>query len=1071
MFLNLAKLGAKYNRLKIAFSILVLAILLGSMAWGGIAGNVQAAHPSPIGTVPTGPTSAARPSQGNTPALTSIPHVFPPRKLAIGTCPNAGAGPVVPNCAYAAEAAPMGIGDFGVSGSTYYSYSTTKFLGVFSYTTLDIYNNSLSSDKRYFTVQLNVVLNFINGGKNYSYWIQDVAVPEDTAQNKVKMSYEDNIWNFSSTSPGTLTGLKGNGSASGTGSNSYYYDGATGTGSSDTLNAPNSFELLVVSSQNSQGVPMVAFEYKDPTLSSFVTYDNVTFSDFTKVTTDRNFLVDGYDMNPIGLFEDAELTIGGPGGGAYTITQPTTDAHESLYFRNGDNFQAVRAAWNLGSDTAESTSSDQSIFSNDGVGTPLDTELNGTTKDAKPLQSYTESQVGFVKTTANCAITDGVFAVDSKDTGFNGTWANVTLVPGTYDMWMNSTNASDSLGSVTVGAGSYQSLSATSLCGGGGGGPVVTTPAPSVSSVDAGQTVTFTTTLSQPGSGGVTYSWTPSSSSLNCANSTSTTYTCAPTSAGASYTVSVTAKDSSGKTDTVVSSPFTVYSDPSVTVAASSTSVDMGKSTTLTATVSGGSGGFSYTWAGLPTGCSSSSVASLPCTPTATGTFLASVTVKDSNGLSASSSTVSITVNVDPTVTASASTTSLDIGQTTTFTATVSGGSGGISYTWSGLPAGCISSSVVSLSCTPTGAGSSSVSVSVTDSSGYSASSTPFSVTVYSDPSTSTPTASVQSATIKESVTFTTNASGGTGTYLSYSWTGLSSSECGNLTGSAVTCDFTSAGTLSIIVSVKDSNGFVSPASSALSFQVYPALSSVAISPTSATIFVDGSQVFSATPSCSGGQCPSGTAYTWTLSSSAATLNSSSGRSVTLNAGPSGADLTLTVSVTLGATTQTSSDTIEIIPSLSSVSITPGSLSLAEGASQTFRAEPACVGGSCPAGVTYVWSLSNDLGSIGTASSNTTTFVAGDGVGNITLSLTAKLNGVTQQSSITISITHAASSTSPFGSLPDQFTLGLILALVAVGVVVAVLVRRKGKKENAADQQAQQGPWTMPPQQQTPPWK
>jgi PKD domain len=170
--------------------------------------------------------------------------------------------------------------------------------------------------------------------------------------------------------------------------------------------------------------------------------------------------------------------------------------------------------------------------------------------------------------------------------------------------------------------------------------PTVATPIATPASVDVGQSVTFTTTGSG-GSGGLTYNW--SGLPAGCGG-TSAMVTCNPTSAVANAAITVTVQDSSGFSVTSGALTFTVYPAVSVVVTTSHSSVLQGSVVTFSATVTGGSGDFQYTWSGLPGGCSAPSGAALTCSPTASGTFLVTVTVKDSNEAS-SSGNATLTVN------------------------------------------------------------------------------------------------------------------------------------------------------------------------------------------------------------------------------------------------------------------------------------------------------------------------------------------------------------------------------------------------------------------------------------------
>jgi hypothetical protein len=67
----------------------------------------------------------------------------------------------------------------------------------------------------------------------------------------------------------------------------------------------------------------------------------------------------------------------------------------------------------------------------------------------------------------------------------------------------------------------------------------------------------------------------------------------------------------------------------------------------LEVVATGGDGGYTYAWAGLPPGCASRNNGTVSCTPTAKGTFSVSVSVGDAAGGTATSMAVAVTVS-DP---------------------------------------------------------------------------------------------------------------------------------------------------------------------------------------------------------------------------------------------------------------------------------------------------------------------------------------------------------------------------------------------------------------------------------------
>lgn len=176
--------------------------------------------------------------------------------------------------------------------------------------------------------------------------------------------------------------------------------------------------------------------------------------------------------------------------------------------------------------------------------------------------------------------------------------------------------------------------------------PSLAAPTASVPGADAGQSATFTSAVPANGTGPFTFRWSGLPAGCGSANASSVTCTFA---AAASLSLSVVATDSFGKNATSPSLAFNV--SPALVVrapTASPNSTYSGSSVTLTANVSGGSGGFHYAWLGLPSGCASSNAATITCTPNATGVFNVSVTVIDSNGAHVTSPTAKLSVTARP---------------------------------------------------------------------------------------------------------------------------------------------------------------------------------------------------------------------------------------------------------------------------------------------------------------------------------------------------------------------------------------------------------------------------------------
>lgn len=600
--------------------------------------------------------------------------------------------------------------------------------------------------------------------------------------------------------------------------------------------------------------------------------------------------------------------------------------------------------------------------------------------------------------------------------------------------------------------------------GSGGSGPSVSVPTASPASVDVGQTVTFSATVSG-GTAPYVYSWTTlPATGLGCGSSTSATLTCTPTAAG-SYTATLLVTDSASKSANATSAPLPVYPTPSVAVpTASASTVNVGQTVSFTTTLGrAGSGSDVYSWTSSATGlgCSSANALTISCTPTAAGTYTGTATVTDSNGGTGSNTSASVSViATTPVVTApTASPASVDVGQTVTFSTTATGGTSPYTFSWSTTPAaglGCAASTTNTVGCTPTSAGSYTVTVSATDQKG--ATSTPAtsaSYTVSSDPTVSAPAPS-KSSDVGQTVTFSTtltNAGSGGDAY-AWSTSPASGLGCSGSTSSTVSCTPSSAGVYTVSVKVTDSNGGTGSASST-PYTVYaaPVVNTPTASP--ATGYIGQTVTFSATVASPGS---GGDTYAWTASS--ASLGCSTSTSLSVSCVPTAAGTTYAVTVTAtdtngrsGSSTSADFTVASAPPLLANAAATPNPAT----AGSTVSFTSTVSGGHQP--ITYTWVFGD--GTTSTAA-NTTHVYQNTGTYSVSLFVNDS-SGASKHVQITLAVQPGSSSggTGLFGSMVGPVPLWALLLLVvlvaAIILGVALTRRRHNPMEDASAYPAADG--------------
>jgi outer membrane biosynthesis protein TonB len=348
------------------------------------------------------------------------------------------------------------------------------------------------------------------------------------------------------------------------------------------------------------------------------------------------------------------------------------------------------------------------------------------------------------------------------------------------------------------------------------------TASPNPVKIDA----TTTLALSATGGSGI-YSYTYTGLPTGCSSADLSLILCTPT-AGGTFTVRVFVNDTLSYS---VNATLILVVITNITVSsftASPNPTDANLATTLIVSASGGSGIYTYNYTGLPTGCSSANLSSISCTPTVNGTFVVRVFVNDTLGYS-SSLTLVLTVNADPTISSFvASPNPINIGQTTYLNVTAYGGAAPLSYTYTALPTGCVSSDTNALKCVPVACGTFPAQVSVTDAASYLVNKS-LSLVVVCGYTISSFTASLNPTDVNVATLLTVATNAGPGTY-TYTYAGLPTG-CSTSNVTSLSCVPTASGSFVVRVFVNDTQPYSVSATLTLTVNAAPSITSFVASP------------------------------------------------------------------------------------------------------------------------------------------------------------------------------------------------------------------------------------------------
>ncbi|MGA2385177.1 MAG: PQQ-binding-like beta-propeller repeat protein [Candidatus Bathyarchaeia archaeon] len=516
-------------------------------------------------------------------------------------------------------------------------------------------------------------------------------------------------------------------------------------------------------------------------------------------------------------------------------------------------------------------------------------------------------------------------------------------------------------------------------------------------------------------------------------------------------------------------SDLTVNSAPSASISPGSWTMDVGQSTTFTATASGGSGTYTnYQWYANGLLAQSGSASTMTWGSPNAGTFLITVKVTDSYGVtSVLSSAATVTVNsalTAPTVTATPAT--VDRGQTSALTSTaVSTGTGPYTYQWlekvpggSYVDVGSNSASFNFVTSQSTTTGTWSFILQVTDSTGAAVNST--AATDLVNPALAAPTVTPSPSTVDQGQTSALSSSAvttGTSPY-AYQWFEKAPGGSYVIVGansagfSFATTSATATGSWNFMLQVTDNaDTAVNSTAVAVAVNVDP---TVSISPTvPLTLDVGQPQTFTATSSGGTGTL----SYQWFLDGSA--VSGATGTSYTFTpSSTNSASIYATATDSLDVTSATSNTvsvsvnqlTVDASVSGSNGAISPsGSVPVNYGGTQVFTITPntgyqiasiTVNGGSVP--VTSPSGQTVSVTNVQGADTISATFTLAPVSTPTTTPTATPSPSPTPTTTPTVSPTSSPTASSPFSS---SLVIPVVGGVVVASLIIAAVATGAGK--------------------------
>ena len=296
---------------------------------------------------------------------------FPPRPSATAAqvAATKAQGHVEP--LYTGTPAPLGLayygyqanGSGGVVPTILNTSSVQAYVDATNITASDLYQSSPDS----FGIQLNAVTTNVTliGQGGYSFWTQNVIEYYPAAGFLVLIT---NVWNFSG-GPLTSNVFVSHGPYGVQVATEYYYSEVVIPA---VIQYPWNLTLTMTSNLTG-GLDSVYFTagMTGPSVPGYLnslTYDWVVFNSTGVATPNGSVLAspysaNGFAYNPVGLTDDFEVILGGPGGGSHSDLS-AADATLGLAYWNGSAYVSVPSALSYGGETGETTTGAAIAWSN-----------------------------------------------------------------------------------------------------------------------------------------------------------------------------------------------------------------------------------------------------------------------------------------------------------------------------------------------------------------------------------------------------------------------------------------------------------------------------------------------------------------------------------------------------------------------------------------------------------------------------------------------------------------------------------------------------------------------------------